>query len=160
MNNMLTTPEAEQAQKQAPSIDALLQQKRASLKQVRPSDGFWDNTFAPRFARKMMVALGRPRHTGRTLTIVGWTTPFVVTALFALAMGVAYFFSPQRAIARWEAEATRKDYVVDNLKNGAEAGKTYQIDAGKNELTSQGSSTAGTLQLTVATDVPESRSQF
>lgn len=120
--------------KQAPSVDELLKQKRQSAKQIRPSDGFWDNTFAPRFARKMMAALGRPKRTGRTLTIVGWATPFVFATIFGAAVVVAYLFSPQRAIARWEKAANQKQYVVDALKDDSAAGKPYAVDTASNTL--------------------------
>ena len=116
------------------TVDELLQQKRASVKQAKPSDGFWDNSFAPKFARKMMAALSRPKPTGRALTVAGWVTPVVVTVLFAVTLAIAYFFSPQRAIARWEAAVAGKQYVVDAMKNDSANGKPYAIQHSQDQM--------------------------
>lgn len=140
------------ARSQPASVDELLQQKRASVQKTQPSDGFWDNTFAPRFARKMMAALGRPQRNGRTLTIVGWATPFVFATLFAVAVAVAYIFSPQRAIARWEKAAGNKQYVVDAMKDDSNHGKPYAVDAGQNALKAERTEGVSSYQFTAASD--------
>ena len=136
----------------APSVDELLQQKRQSAKQITPSDGFWDNTFAPRFARKMMAALGTPKRTGRTLTIVGWATPFVFATIFGAAVVVAYLFSPQRAIGRWEKAAGGKEYVVDTLKDDSANGKSYAVDRGDNALKAERTEGVSSYQFSAASD--------
>jgi hypothetical protein len=107
------------------TIEELLRLKR----QEHPTAVYWERRFERSFARKMMGALARPRDTGRALRTVGWVGPAVFLACMAVAVGVAYVFSPTRAIARWEAAATERQYIVDSLSADASP-RAYAIDSG------------------------------
>lgn len=124
------------------TVDDLLRAKRQSSCAARPSDGFWDTVFAPGLTRRLMAALSRPRHEGRTLTIVGWVTPFVFLGLLATAIGVAWFFSPERAIARWEAGTSSKEYVVDTLSDESH-GRSFSVDGTRNNTLKSEQSSEG-----------------
>jgi hypothetical protein len=112
------------------TVDNLLRQKR----QEAPSATAL-REFDRSFPRKLMAAVARPRHTGRTLKVAGWLTPVVFGTVALVALGVAYFASPARAIANWEASATRKEYVVDTL-TPAEPSKPWKVDRGLEVLSS------------------------
>lgn len=117
MNEMLTK------EKQEVEVDELLKQKRENA----PSDSYWKGSFEPRFTRRLIGEVARPQRHRRRLIMAGWISPMVVCAVMALALTVAYIFSPQRAISRWESQTTQRDYVVDNLKTQSQE-LTYEVD--------------------------------
>jgi hypothetical protein len=135
-NTVLEIPSKAETTKPAMTVDDLLKKKRLAHKNVAPSDGFWNNHIAPNFARKMMAALSRPRKHGKALMVFGWVTPFAFVVALVIAVAIAYFFSPDRAIARWEKQAGQKQYVVDPISN--ETGKSYALDGAKNEMKTTG----------------------
>ena len=105
------------------TVETLLRQKRRET----PSAAFWSQKFEPRFTRKLMGEVARPRHQGRALKIVGWGSPLVFAALVGVALTVAYFFSPVRAIARWESQTVGREYVVDQIHPTASS-RSYAVD--------------------------------
>ncbi len=119
------------------SVDALLKARRQTLPVSHPSDGFWDNVFAPKLTRKLMAALSRPRHEGRALKIFGWSAPVVFLAALGVALGIAWIFSPQRAIGRWEAQTKGREYVMDTLPS---AQRPYAVSRGERALLSAAAS--------------------
>jgi len=123
-----------------PTIDDLLKLKRPE----RPSDGFWTSSFDPGFTRKMMAALSRPKHRSRALPIFGWSMPVVFGSALVAALFVAWLFSPEHAIARWEAEASGRQYVVDKLSQKSPSG-SYKIDDSQYTLTTSNGEKSGGL---------------
>ena len=116
--------EARADKKAAATVDNLLKAKRADA----PTQTFWRSSFEPRFTRKLMGEVAKPRDKGRTLTLVGWLSPAVFIAIMAVAIGVAYIFSPQRAIATWESQANSREYVVDTLHKPEQV-RSYALDS-------------------------------
>ena len=125
------------------NIDDLLKLKRPE----RPSDGFWTTSFDPGFTRKMMAALSRPKRHSRALTIFGWSVPVVFATALTIALAIAWIFSPERAIARWEAETTGRQYVVDTLSQKS-PGTGYKIDGSQYTLTGEKTGGLTTYQFT------------
>lgn len=111
-----------------PSLETLFKLKRPE----RPSDGFWDEYFNPAFSRKMMATLSKTRKRSRAWTFLGWGMPFVFALALFVAFGIAWIFSPERSIARWEASTNGREYVVDRLNPKATHG--YKIQEGQNLL--------------------------
>jgi len=117
MNEMLTK------EKQEVAVDDLLKQKRDNA----PSASYWKGSFEPRFTRRLIGEVARPQRHRRRLILAGWLSPVVFSAVLGVALGVAYIFSPQRAISRWESQTTSRDYVIDQLKSESQQ-LTYEVD--------------------------------